>query len=236
MKALLLTSIRAVRWPLVGVVVLGLLLAAVSVKAWFWPSFDNITVGGRLRLPTYHAALTPAATRWERVTEPCVPVVRFVPKPEEIARLARDYNIPASAFVASPAPAPVAHGTADTTAPSTTSEQAATAPAARLDILGEFALKPAPWGAKALVTRSPEGAVDLAVKPNAQPVFELGGRRELGGSYDLVRKSFGLYGEQDLLRAGPVLLGLRGFATTRDPRTSNPGITYGLEVRVGARF
>ncbi len=103
------------------------------------------------------------------------------------------------------------------------------------DLLADVKLPVAPYGSEAIVTQDQQGKTAVTVVANKRPWFELGGIRETGLSYDLIHGDVGLYHQQDLLRTGPVVWSLRGFAST-GTRADAGTFNYGVEARAGVRW
>lgn len=110
-----------------------------------------------------------------------------------------------------------------------------------IDLLTEVALPALPFGGEAIATLDAAGRTEIKVLPNKRPFFQLGGIRESGVFYDVIRGAAGAYHEQDVMRTGQVIWSARGFVSTPVPPLlgtieTQQGLNYGLELRGGIRW
>lgn len=101
------------------------------------------------------------------------------------------------------------------------------------DLLADVKVPSLPSGGTALVTQDAAGKTEVEVVANKPGFWQLGGIRETGLSWDPLNKQVQAYHQQDLLRTGKVVWGLRAFAGGGyGTRQAN----YGAELRAGWRW
>jgi hypothetical protein len=92
-------------------------------------------------------------------------------------------------------------------------------------------------GAMAITVNTGSGAVEGIFRPNAAPLIEFGGIREVGADYEPLAKVAGGYYRQDLLRVGPAILNGKAFVKAPiAPGANGKGIDYGISIGVAVRF
>jgi hypothetical protein len=78
-----------------------------------------------------------------------------------------------------------------------------------LDVLTEKKLKPAPQGGEVLVAQDQHGVTEVMELPAKRGFLGLGGLRETGGEWDWLNKRVAAYHRQDMVRVGPIVVGVR---------------------------
>ncbi len=166
-----------------GLIVLGLLAAAGWVKAYFWPNYELMTISaGPPRVPIT-VERTKEVVKWKTKVEVREVQVLVPPSDKAEKKIEDKFDVK------------LGDGPDE------------------LSLLTSVTLPKLPWGGAAIVTADKVGGIAVKVLPDKRPFFQLGGLREVtvyGGQAfgdDTGGTLYGVRYRQDILRAGPAVLG-----------------------------